>query len=232
MWNAIKTGIQAGLEVMSKVPASGIIKAGVFVGVAAFACWVMIKRTKKMHDAAHEDTARRRSPVDEILGKSYVSDADAYDDMDPVAKKLCKKLNRSWNGKAKKKKKTQKSSKRDVIDDRVKIVSVFDDEIGEDGDRRKHDFMYYTDADAMNHHLHPTKKKKSKKGKSKKKGKKPVSLLEELKHIGYEWKESGVADPKVARDRVDKIARELGLPVDDFDDNIDEDIRRSCSAIF
>lgn len=230
MWNAIKTGIMTGLEVMSKVPASGIIKAGVFVGVAAFACWVMIKRTKKMHEAAHDDPEQRRSPVDEILGKSYVSDVDAYDDMDPVAKKLCKKLNRGWNGKGKKKKKAQKA-KRNVADDRVKVVSVFD-EVEEGGERKSRDFTYFTDADAMNQHMHPNKKKKSKKKGKKGVSKKPTSLLDELKTIGYEFKESGITDPKVARDRVDKIAREMGLPVDDFDDDVSEDIRRSCSAIF
>lgn len=243
MWNAIKEAVKAGLEVMSKAPVSGIIKAGIFVGVAGFTLWVMIRRTKKMHEDAQEK--RYTSPVDEILGKSYATDPDVYDDMDPIAKKICKKLNRGWKSKKKRKKEAAKRAQREV---RYKTVSVFDDddfdlnadeEAEEEAPAKKStskkEYHFYEDANDMlmaesarrKRKKNPAKVKKAKENYRRNKAKK--SSMETL---AKEWKESGVADSKTAKKRLDEIARELGLPVDDIDDRISEETRKANPSLF
>ena len=113
MFNKLATLAKAGLKLLENAPVGGLIKAGVLIGVAGFTCWVMIKRTLKMRKEAQEsESGLFRSPVDDLLNNNYVANPDAYDDLDPEARRICKELNKSWKKSRKSKKK--KASKKSV----------------------------------------------------------------------------------------------------------------------
>lgn len=238
MWAAIKAAAQTGLEIISKVPMSGIIKAAVFVGIVGFTFWVMVRRTKKMHEDATEK--RYTSPVDEILGKSYATDTDAYDDMDPAAKKLCKKLNKGW--KSKKRRKKDAAKKKAQKKPEPVTVSLFpNDDYDEEVDPPKSDRPHFyrsseevlwEESKKKKRKPNPEKVKKAKANARKNRSKIDSKHMQDLKDLCMEWKESGCASTAEFKKRLDKIAEELGLPVDSIDDAIDDSLREQCPALF
>lgn len=157
---AIKAAAKVAFNVIQNAPVGGILKVGLLIGSAIFAAWVLIKRAQKMHEAANEENTEYYSPVDEILGKkNYTGNVEDFDDMDPLAREICQKLNKMGNKKrkkrkgvkvAKRKKKTihdifdgdfgtpRKKSARDEMDDddmsSAHIVSLFDDDFEPDAD--------------------------------------------------------------------------------------------------
>lgn len=156
---AIKAAAKVAFNVIQNAPVGGILKVGLLIGSAIFAAWVLIKRAQKMHEAANEENAEYYSPVDEILGKkNYTGNVEDFDDMDPLAREICQKLNKMGKKKRKKrkgvkvtkrKKRTihdifdgdfgapRKKSTRDEMDDDMSsthIVSLFDDDFEPDAD--------------------------------------------------------------------------------------------------
>lgn len=132
MLAALKAAAKAAFNVIKNAPVGGILKVGVLIGSAIFAAWVLIQRAKKMHEAANqEESGEYYSPVDEILGKkNYATNVEDFDDMDPLAREICQKLNKM--GKKRKKRKGVKLSKKK----KKRIRDIFD---GDFGAPRKHD---------------------------------------------------------------------------------------------
>lgn len=129
-FGVIKAAVMTGLNIANKVPLGGIVKIGIMAGVTVFTAWVLIKRAKKMHAAANVDetTTEAASPVDEILhGKDYVNNVDDYDDMDPAARELCRKLN-----KMRKSKKAKRKAAKKRAESNERVVSLFGDSFGKD----------------------------------------------------------------------------------------------------
>lgn len=249
MFAKLKLLAQAGLKALEKAPVGGLLKAGVLIGAAAFTCWVMIKRTLKMKKEAEEsESGLFRSPVDDILSNNYAVNPDAYDDLDPEARRICKELNKSWkkshkrNGKKKKSTLKKETSKKSKDDNDVKVVSLFD---GANLDDIDTDVMGKEVADEAPNHvlemlIRDDKKKREKKSvnpdrvKKIKKNirKRKESARERMRVLCQEWKDSGCADAKAFRDRVDQIARDLNLPVDDLDDDIPDSFREAHPSLF
>lgn len=131
MFQGFAKAAKAALMALDAVPMGSVIKAAVGLGVMAFTAYVLIKRVRKMTKAKKE---RNYSPVDEILANDFVVDSDAYDDMDPEARKICKKLHRGGWKKAKKRKSGVYSDKKRAYEKRKReeadgeVVSLFDDE--------------------------------------------------------------------------------------------------------
>lgn len=132
MLAALKAAAKAAFTVIQNAPIGGILKVGVLIGSAIFAAWVLIQRAKKMHEAANqEESVEYYSPVDEILGKkNYATSVEDFDDMDPLAREICQKLNKM--GKKRKKRKGVKVSKKK----KKRIHDIFD---GDFGTPRKHE---------------------------------------------------------------------------------------------
>lgn len=171
-FGAIKAAIVAGLNIASKVPVGGMIKLGIMAGVTVFTAWVLIKRAKKMHDAANVDNASTEatSPVDEILhGKDYVNNVDDYDDMDPAARELCRKLN-----KMRKSKKAKKKAAKKRAESNERIVSLFGDSFDKDmddvdekgGSSKKRPTFYKSAADMYYNEFGSGRKKRKKNNRS------------------------------------------------------------------
>lgn len=148
MLAALKAAAKAAFKVIQNAPIGGILKVGLLIGSVIFAAWVLIKRAQKMHEAANAENQEYYSPVDEILGKkNYTNNVEDFDDMDPLAREICHKLNKMGRGKKRKKRKGVKVSKKRSIHDifdgdfgaplktrpsadndkNVRIVSLFDD---------------------------------------------------------------------------------------------------------
>lgn len=215
------------VEYAATLPVSGVIKLGVMAGIAVFTGVIMIKRAIKMYKEAHAEKSSRRSPVDDILGVNYVTNPEAFDDLDPEAQRICRKLNKS----AKKRKKPRKFKFRKKPEKQPKpaknaeVVSLFDDD-----DPFGKQPTFYGDANEM-----MWGEKRKGKGEGKKPKRRRVVIdkehLEALKAICEEWKTSGL-DAEYFRDRIDAIAKELGLPVDTLDQAISESTRREFGALF
>ena len=60
--------IKAGAAILDGIPMGAIIKAAVAVGITVFTAWVLIKRTKKMHEEAEKGKASHET-YKEGLGK-------------------------------------------------------------------------------------------------------------------------------------------------------------------
>ena len=233
MTATIKKLFQAGLKVLEKAPVSGIIKAGIMVGVSAFTLWVMIKRTKKMR---HEDeeSSLFRSPVDEILSHNYVGDPEAFDDLDPEAQRICKKLCRGWKRPKKSSKKKAKAKKNE--NEHVRVVSLFDDkdfdkEVPDPPPIYRDTVEMILDMDkrkAWKNFTPDPKKIAQAKENAKKKRKNAES---KRKRIRKEWEMAGF-NSKSFREKLDQAARDLHLPVDDDDDDIPDTFRAANPALF
>lgn len=166
---AFKTAVTTGLQIVGKMPMGGLIKLGVMAGVTVFTAWVLIKRAKKMHkNSNQEERNEATSPVDEILhGRDYVNNVDDFDDMDPAARELCRKLNKMRkNKKRKSKKKTGPK-----VEHSERVVSLFGDDFADDekekrgGERkqRKEPPPRYRNAAEMSYYEFGAGKKKKKK---------------------------------------------------------------------
>lgn len=86
-------------KVINLASFSTLIKLGVLLGVGIATAYLIWKRWRKLKEVAdlydEDPTAlnyRKRyeniSPVDEILGKSYVTNSTIFDDMDPLARDI------------------------------------------------------------------------------------------------------------------------------------------------
>ena len=95
MWETLKAAGARIARYVTTMPMSTAIKIGVMAGIAVFTGYIMIRRFRKMYNEAHAEKSTRRSQVDEILGVNYVTDPDAFDEMDPEAQRICRKLNKS-----------------------------------------------------------------------------------------------------------------------------------------
>lgn len=135
MLAALKAAAKAAFTVIQNAPVGGILKVGVLIGSAIFAAWVLIQRAKKMHEAANqEESGEYYSPVDEILGKkNYATNVEDFDDMDPLAREICQKLNKM--GKKRKKRKGVKVSKKK----KKRIHDIFDGDFGAPRKRERED---------------------------------------------------------------------------------------------
>lgn len=149
---------KAALAALDAVPMGSVIKAAVGLGVMAFTAYVLIKRVRKMAKAKKE---RNYSPVDEILANDFVVDSEAYDDMDPEARKICKKLHRGGWKKAKKRKSGVYTDKKRAYDKRKKeeadgeVVSLFDN----DEDEKEMEEGYIFQPHLFNVKSHQLKKR-------------------------------------------------------------------------
>ena len=191
----IKDIVQKGAEVLKDAPVSGVIKAGIFVGCVAFTAYVLIGSLRRNRKVANDDPDRRRSPVDEILGKSnYVSDPDAFDDMDPLAQKICRKLNIQKRSKKKRRREAEK----------VRTVSLFGDDepkdvndvlIRESKTKRKKEERIYAEED------------------------REPSIGDRIREIGRKMGYAGYDDAGLRR-KADRVAKDLGLNVDDSSDRV------------
>lgn len=159
MFQGFAKAAKAALMALDAVPMGSVIKAAVGLGVMAFTAYVLIKRVRKMTKPKKE---RNYSPVDEILANDFVVDSDVYDDMDPEARKICKKLHRGGWKKAKKRKSGVYSDKKRVYEKRKReeadgeVVSLFD---GEDEKEMEEDYIFQPHLfDVKSHQL----KKRSK----------------------------------------------------------------------
>ena len=123
MIQAIKAALKAGLHLLDGVPMGAVIKAAVGLGVMAFTTYVLIKRTRKMAEKDKQNV----SPVDEILENNYLVDSEVFDDMDPEARKICKKLHRGGWRKRKKRKNGVYAEKKARNDEPIETVSLFED---------------------------------------------------------------------------------------------------------
>lgn len=75
-----------------------LLKLGVMIGIGAATAFLLYKRWKKMKEVAdlydedpyalNYNRYEHISPVDEILGKSYVTHSTIFDDMDPLARDI------------------------------------------------------------------------------------------------------------------------------------------------
>lgn len=206
----IKEIVKKGAETLSEAPISGVIKAGIFVGCVVFTAYVLIRHIRKNQKAANEDPERRRSPVDEILGKAnYVADPDSFDDMDPLAKKICKKLNICRRSKKKRQKKVE----------HVETVSIF----GDDYPKDVNDVLI---RDAK---------------KSRRRARREESIFEEedenmtigdrIREIGRKMGYSGYDDAGLRR-KADRVAKDLGLNVDDSSDGVKGRTVRENPSLF
>lgn len=229
MWNAIKAAASAGITAISKVPVSGLIKAGIFIGVAGFTFWVMVRRTKKMRKEMHNNEEVFRSPVDEILGKNYAGNVDDFDDLDPAAKEICKTLNKSYRKKHKKAKRKAKSrSNKDV-----RVVSLFDDptdidamakEIEETGE------VPHFYKDAVDMMVNGSKRKTSKRKAANAKRRARKRFSDRMRDTAEEWKESGCASVETIKDRITQVGKDLGLVDSDDEETGDADISPEFKA--
>ena len=159
MFQGFAKAAKAALMALDAVPMGSVIKAAVGLGVMVFTAYVLIKRARKMTKAKKE---RNYSPVDEILANDFVVDSDAYDDMDPEARKICKKLHRGGWKKAKKRKSGVYSDKKRAYEKRKReeadgeVVSLFD---GEDKKEMEEGYIFQPHLfDVKSHQL----KKRSK----------------------------------------------------------------------
>lgn len=159
MFQGFAKAAKAALMALDAVPMGSVIKAAVGLGVMAFTAYVLIKRVRKMSKAKKE---RNYSPVDEILANDFVVDSEAYDDMDPEARKICKKLHRGGWKKAKKRKSGVYSDKKRAYETRKReeadgeVVSLFD---GEDEKEMEEGYIFQPHLfDVKSHQL----KKRSK----------------------------------------------------------------------
>lgn len=230
MWQAIKAVGSAVANVIAAAPVSAIIKGAVGLGIAVFTAYVLIKRTKKMHKDSHDDTHAHYSPVDEILHNNYVADVDAFDDMDPEAREICKKLNKDWK-KRKKKKGVRIYHKKSRDEDKARVVSLFDDNFDlekEDDEPLIREHVFYHSADEM---LNAKKRRRaSKKAKDVMKSQR---TRENMSKLASEWKEYGRATKDLANDTLLRVAKELGLTVeDDPDADLDDSIREQAPSLF
>ena len=244
MFNKLATLAKAGLKLLENAPVGGLIKAGVLIGVAGFTCWVMIKRTLKMRKEAQEsESGLFRSPVDDLLNNNYVANPDAYDDLDPEARRICKELNKSWKKSRKSKKK--KASKKERA---PKVVSLFNDDADpnlfdpdaeEDEDEEKEvadvprptsvlDMLIADDKKRAKRSANPDRVRRIRKNIRKRKD----TAREKMRALCQEWKDSGCADAKAFRAKVDQIARDLNLPVDDLDDDIPDSFKEAHPSLF
>lgn len=227
----VKKILQVGSKILEKTPIVNLVKAGILVGVSAFTCWVLIRRTKKMRHE-DEDQVLFHSPVDEILRHNYVADPDAFDDLDPKAQEICRKLTKGWKRPKKNRKKNARKDK-----DNVRIVSLFDDE---DFEKEVADPspVYHSALDMV---LDMDKKKKrwkdrkadpEKVAKAKENIRKHrMSGKSKMDKIRHEWETAGF-NSKSVREKLDAIARELNLPVDDKDDDIPDSFRAANPSLF
>jgi hypothetical protein len=225
MWSTIKAAASSALQIASKVPVSGIVKAAVFVGVCAFTVWVMIRHTKKVHEESGEEGQENRSIVDEILGKSYATDPDAYDDMDPEARRICKKLNKTRKkGKKKGKKVTPKKK------ENYRTVSLFEKDYDDDEEEDRPPPRFFKNADEML--FYDEQRRKAAKPRKKRKVKIDKEHASQLKQLIKEWKEAGCVDDETFKRRLDSIARDLGYSVRDLDDAVSDSTRDDAPLLF
>lgn len=206
----VKELVTKGAEALNDVPVSGLIKAGIFVGAVVFTAYVLIRHIRRNEKTAHEDPERRRSPVDEILGKAnYVADPESFDDMDPLAKKICKKLNLCKRSKKNRQKKSEK----------VETVSIFDD----DAPKSANDFMI----------------RDSKKSRRQAKREESIfaeedeemSIGDRIREIGRKMGYAGYDDPGLRR-KADRVAKDLGLNVDKSSDGVKGRTVRENPSLF
>ena len=162
----IKDIVQKGAEVLKDAPVSGVIKAGIFVGCVAFTAYVLIGSLRRNRKVANDDPDRRRSPVDEILGKSnYVRRREA---------------------------------------ETVRTVSLFGDDepkdvndvlIRESKTKRKKEERIYAEED------------------------REPSIGDRIREIGRKMGYAGYDDAGLRR-KADRVAKDLGLNVDDSSDRV------------
>lgn len=225
--NTAKAIVKNIITAVGNLPMGALIKMAIGAGVAVFTAYILIKRTKKMHEASQDDADTQYSPVDEILhGNNYAGNVDDFDDMTDEAKKICKKLNKGWR--KGKKRKSVKARKRNKS---AQTVSLFEDEDLDDvteEDLKNIDRHFYKDATDML--FNEEKIRKTKKGHVKPNVKKRINDRREAnaKKIVEEWKEFA----GVSKETLLKTAKDLGLYVDDIDEEIDDEIREKAPYLF
>lgn len=235
MFKFIKAAAKAVLKLVDATPISAIIKAGIFVGVAAFTAYIMIKRVLEMRKKSTDE--KQYSPVDEILGKSYVTDSSVFDELDAETKKLCKKLNKG--GKRKKKKVVRKEETEKQRP--VQTVSLFDDDDddydpatatlaeqflhGWKGGRTANDLLI---EEAQRKNARKANTSRSKKKKVNYDKERRSATRQSVSDLGFFAKE--YAD--VSKEKLLKVAKELGLPVDDIDEDIPDEVRKAAPNLF
>ena len=219
--------IKAGAAILDGIPMGAIIKAAVAVGITVFTAWVLIKRTKKMHEEANKKSNETYSPVDEILsGHNYVGNVDDFDDMDPEARDICRKLNKNWR--KRKKKKGLKIHRRKVNRDSLKTVSLFDDEEEESEEKEKSRSYSSTSADLLCHDKKFRKATSCNNSEEIKRRKRDLG-----KKLREEWKEFGMETKSSFDDAMQSIMEKLGLNEDDDDDTeLLKDIDENGSVLF
>lgn len=248
MWEKVKTMAREGMEVISNAPIGGIIKGAILIGVTGFTFWVMVTRVKEMVEEAREDHSEKRAPVDDILGVNYTVNPDDFADMDPEAQRICRKLNKTvkhygtrfGRKKSSGKKKSNKPSGAKKPEEKAKVVSVFDDGPVVEEDEEIHEPRFYKDAQEMLLKNRKTVRKNVQKGKrnarkaAQVKGKPKISQkgMMDLKKICDEWYQSGCANTDSFRKRVDAIAKEFGLRVDELEDAITDKVRKQAPSLF
>lgn len=229
MKEVVKGILNAIGTALDNIPIGRLIKIAVGAGVALFTAWVLIKHTKKLREEAKRQEEMTEyginySPVDEILNNgemNYVTNPKAFDEMDPVAKELCKKL-RTTKKKKKKHKAASNAIKEEKKEEKSSIVSLFDDfiERRDESNRR-----YNEESEKRKIRMKEMSESIAKKG-----GIKNIRLRNNA-HLKNAWKEFGSSNA----DRLRRIAHEVGLdiPEDDtynpFTDNHDADAAKNTA---
>lgn len=86
-------------KVINLASFSTLLKLGVMLGIGAATAYLLWKRWRKLKEVAdlydedpyalnYRNRYEHISPVDEILGKSYVTNSTIFDDMDPLARDI------------------------------------------------------------------------------------------------------------------------------------------------
>ena len=211
------------------------VVGGIVIGVAVCSAWVLIRHIKKMHEEANAEMSYERSPIDDILGVNYVGDTDVYEDMDPEAQRICRKLNKSWNknqrkNRTAKKMKSKKAKKvgkktvkkiRDAMkrDENTVVVSLFDGPSPLIFDEDDEDSYMEELAKAMS-----PAHRKDHIGKGKKKSKIiDPEHMSRIAAICMQWGEPD-ADEDAIHEQMNEIADELGMDIEELEEAISKTI--------
>ena len=102
----IGTILSGATKALSNLSIGAVLNAALFVGVAGFTLYTLIKRSKRSKGETEEYF---ESEVDRLLGKNYDNYGQDFDEMDELSRELMK----DTMGKLKKRK-ASKVSKRDI----------------------------------------------------------------------------------------------------------------------
>lgn len=233
----LSTIATAAVNVLNAIPLGAIVKGAVFVGVAAYTAYVLVKRHKKIVKESEPETAENFSPVEEILKNGPLTSDDAFEDMDEEAQKICKNLRKTPKKKMFKKGKEKKQKNALLSDDDLTEITRIRD-LGDDPtveetieDLRTTSLFDERIYKMMNEKPKKKKLKPSKKAKevmSKKKKRKDMNLMEE-------WKSYGMSVGKSVKEAAASIAVTMGLEdEDEFDPdaNISPEVKAAAPYLF